>query len=378
MKLTNATTDKRILLAVTVTSTVNSLLHPLAQALADAGWDVHVVSSPGELSRHVLGRPMQVHFVPMRRSVSPLNDIVSLSQMRNTIQRIRPDVVVGSTPKAAMLSMLAARSLGVETRILHLRGARWDGMAGPRRRLLVAADRVAARSATHLLSVSNSLADLVLDSHITKTRPVVLGRGGSKGVDCSIFYPDPAYTFDARHPRLGFAGRLTKDKGIDSLLALHSWLINTHPGSTLEIVGESDAAQPIDAALLARLESSPGVLLTGRLNTEELADHMRRWDILVFPSIREGLPNVVIEAAACGVPTVGWDVTGVRDAVDDRESGYLVSVGSIDDLLAAIDLVLDDEEHEACRHGALSLAEQFDSQVVTQRFVDYIERLVAS
>ena len=372
MRSGTRTTDKRILLAVTVTSTANSLLQPVTQALADAGWDVHVVCSPGQLSDQILSGPAQVHFIRMRRSISPLHDIASLSKMRSTIRRIKPNVVVGSTPKAALLSMFAARSIGVKTRVLQLRGARWDGMAGPRRRLLVAADRLAVRSATHILSVSDSLADLALDSRITNSRPVVLGRGGSKGVDRSMFYPDPAYTFDAKRPRLGFAGRLSKDKGIDSLLAVHSSLLETHPGAILEIVGEIDPVQPIDSVLMNRLMSTPQIILRGRLTPDELAKRMRQWDVLVFPSIREGLPNVVIEAAACGVPTVGWDATGVRDAVDSGKSGELVPIGSIRDLLAALACTLDDEEHRIRRHGALSLADQFDSQTVMQQFVEFM------
>lgn len=305
----------------------------------------------------------------MQRAISPLSDASSLRQWVALIKQLRPEVVVGSTPKAGLLSMVAARIAGAPIRIFQARGARWDGMSGRSASLLRAADRVAAFAATDVVAVSNSLADLFLASKITRSRPIVLGPGGSKGADLKRFTVVDR-PLD-QPPTMGFAGRLAIDKGISDLVECFGRCRQQIPNLQLLVVGDLDASQPIPARLQQALRSGG---IERRPFTKQIETQLQRMDVLVLPSVREGLPNIVMEAAACGVPTAAYNVTGVKDAVAPGITGELAPIGNVQALSdAAVRLLRNPPAPFTLR----TYAEQnFDSTKVTARFIDYLDRRI--
>lgn len=371
----SARRGKRIVLAVTAPLSVNLLIRPVLDGLCAAGWQVHIVCAPGQIDPEVT-RLATVEFIPMERSVSPGRDAGVTLRMARLLGRVRPEVLVGGTPKAAMIAMAAGRLARIPVRVFQVRGARWDGMEGRFGRVLLAADRMTSINATDVLSVSDSLADLMVSRGACKERPTVLGAGGSKGVDTSVFSPADSYHFNPEAPRIGFVGRLSRDKGIDDVLSVYDAVQKAYPGASMSVIGEPDQAQPIPPATLSELTAKPSISWVPRMAPEGVADAMRRMDVLLFPSIREGLPNVVIEAAACGVPTVGWDTTGVRDAVLHGETGYLVPICDRAALAGAVSRALEPERHEDLRQGALQFARsEFSSERVQTAFVEYLDSL---
>ena len=284
----------------------------------------------------------------------------------------RPDIILGASPKAGLLSMLAGKAVGVDKRVFQHWGARWETASGGRRRLLMEADRLSMAAATHVLAVSDSLADLVFAEGLAKSRPVVLGLGGSKGVDRSLFAP--RWKTASEPPTFGFLGRLTPDKGIDELLRAFRIIRSQMPEARLLVGGEVDAANPIPAVTLAALVGSPGVWWLG--GVDNASEFFRQLDVFVFPSLREGLPNVVIEAAASGVPTVAWNVTGVRNAVLPGKTGSLVMPGDVQ--------VLADAAMQWCQQGPLSTvacrewSAHFSQDVVAGHLVEFLEGVLSS
>jgi glycosyltransferase involved in cell wall biosynthesis len=287
-------------------------------------------------------------------------------------------VVIGASPKAGLLAMTAARLTRVPRRIFLHRGARWETLTGHQRRLTMAAERVTCANATDVVAVSDSLADLVVTSGISKRRPVVLGPGGSKGVDLERFTPRPvegagdsAADRGAEPPVLGFVGRLAADKGLDVVLAALAAVRLDAPAARLVIAGDVDAADPPETAILAALSDDPAIELLGWRRDLERVYPL--FDVLVFPSAREGLPNAVIEAAACGVPTVGWTATGVRDAVADGSSGRLVPWRDVWAFAAAVRQVVSPSDRVRWREGARAWAERFDTRLISQLWVRLLE-----
>ncbi len=336
--------------------------------LADAGCQVHVVLGEQLPENAELDPRVQVHVIAMTRSIAPGSDLKALLAWRRLLKQLRPSHVVGATPKAGFLSMLAARSTKVPSRILEVWGGRWDGIEGRRARLLRQTDRMAMQAATEVIAVSHSLADLVVSAGLRRERPIVLGYGGTQGVDLDRFHAADS----APAPSVGFLGRVAADKGIDDLRAVMTLVHAQLPEVQLRVAGDFDSADPIDQQTRAWLETDPRVTLVGHV--AEVPRFLRTISVLCFPSHREGLPNAVIEASASRVPVVGWNVTGTRDAIIDGHTGALVPLGDIPAMAARICALISDDRLRADQGRAARelMAERFESSVVQRAFVDHL------
>lgn len=359
---------RRLVIATTAPQTLRSFVYPQIPALQRAGWSVMVVSSPSGAPEPPAPVGTIVRRIPMARAIDPAADVRALMAWIRLLGRARPDVVMGSTPKAGLLSMTAARATRTPVRVFLHRGARWESERGRRRTLLMELDRLTLAAATHRLAVSRSLAELVVAQGLTPVRPTVLGHGGSKGIDLDYFTPNPARP--ERPPTLGFLGRLSASKGLETALDAYGELRLRDPLARLRIAGELDPADLPPPEVLTRVQATDGIDWIGR--TSDPAAFLRSIDVLVYPSLREGLPNAVIEAAACGVPTVGWKVTGVTDAVDHARTGFLAHPGDATAFIeATVSLALDPPPDiaTACR----TWAAQFDQDTLTSALVNYLD-----
>src|ERR1035438_113401 len=164
------------------------------RALREAGFRVTLVSSPGELLDRTAAREgVESIAIPMQREIAPLADLVSLVRLWWLLLRLRPDMTEFSTPKAGLLGTLAAMLAGVPTRIYMLRGLKVEGTSGFKRRILLAAERVAAFCAQIVLCNSQSMRAEALAMGLAPAAKLnLLGDGSSNGVDVERFSPGPS------------------------------------------------------------------------------------------------------------------------------------------------------------------------------------------
>lgn len=128
------------------------------RALREAGFRVVLISNHGELLYSMAtSEGVEAIAIPMKRGIEPLADVVSLFRLWRLLRRLKPDLVEFSTPKAGLLGTLAARMCGVPRRIYMLRGLKLETTTGLKRRILLAAERLAANSAHVVLCNSESL-----------------------------------------------------------------------------------------------------------------------------------------------------------------------------------------------------------------------------
>lgn len=359
----------RLVVAATIPETIGKFMRVQLPALENAGFEIHVVSSSGNWHGGLPAPSVHRHTIMMSRAISPGSDVVALAQWVQLLRKLRPAMIFGSSPKAGLLSMLAGRLTRVPRRVFLHRGARWETATGAQRRLLMGADKLTMRSATDTIAVSNSLADLLLNERLAEQRPTVLGQGGSKGVNLAVFHPRPASVADARPPTIGFVGRLARDKGLEQLVMVFDLVREARRDATLTIAGYLDWDSPPPSQIMDRIERDPQISWDGP--TSEVPAFLAELDVLVFPSQREGLPNVVLEAAACGVPVVGWDVTGVRDAIKDGESGIIVRHGDVAAMAVAVSEVLARGRGYYSRR-CVRWARAFDEGETTKLIVEYL------
>ena len=176
---------------------------------------------------------------------------------------------------------------------------------------------------------------------------------------------------------VGFVGRLVADKGVADMIVALERAAAANAAATFLVVGGDLAGDALPPELDARLRALPRVVFAGKV--DEPAPYYSIMDVLLFPSHREGLPNVPLEAAASEVPTVGYRVTGVRDAVADGETGHLVTLRDANALGDALVRYLADEGHRAA-HGRAARARvvaKFEQRRTWEAWLSLYERLLA-
>ncbi len=303
------------------------------RALREAGFRVTLISGPGEkLNQTAQKEGVDAIAIPMEREVSLLRDLVSLFRLYRVLRRLKPDLTEFSTPKAGLLGNIAARLTGVPRRVYMLRGLKLGTATGLKRRVLLAAERLAARLAQLVLCNSASLREEALALRIVpEDKLILLGMGSSNGVNTERFAPGPddlraSLGLSADAFVVGFVGRLTRDKGVPELLEAFDAILAAEPRARLLLVGWFDTAEDALAPPLRRkIQEHPQIHCTGFV--EDTAPYYLAMDMMVLPSWREGFPNVVLEASASGIPVITTLCTGSRDAVVPEVTGLLIPPG---------------------------------------------------
>ena len=372
----------RVTFAVTAAPSLSVIVGHV-DYLAEQGWQVDVVV--GEAVDRALFPRAGVHVLRMRRGTSPASDARALAEWRRLLKRLRPDVLVAANPKASLLALAAARSVGVPQRVWWLWDLRhFDRASRMRRRVELAAERLA----TVTIAGSASLADEVVAAGVTH-RPLVLGSGAVAGVDLDVFYPADGPTPEEsgdfldlressratpRPPTVVCAGRLAGDRGLDYLTEIWPQVQSQVPAARLIIAGGSDPLDPPGPAL-EFLIAHPGVEFRGYV--EDVAELLRGCDVLLEPATSAWLPEVVLEAAATAVPTVGWNVPGLRDTVD-AQTGILLSPGDVAGFVDATTALLTDPARARAMGAAARefVAERFERTRVERLFAELLEGLV--
>jgi glycosyltransferase involved in cell wall biosynthesis len=365
--------------ASTIPATVSTFHRELLRQLGAAGYELLVVSSPGP-DLDDLGRQpgVRVEALPMTREVAPRADAVALRRWVGLLRRERPALIVTATPKASLVGLLAARLTRVPRRAYYLGGLRLEGETGARRRVLGAAERLTASCAQVVIVNSPSLAASVGRYRLTApSKLCVIRPASSHGVDAGRFVPrapDPALRsalgLEDGRPVVGFVGRVTADKGVETLVAALRLLRTRGRAVQLLVLGSQDERD--SAGWVSRLQKEADVVLTGHV--ADVRPYLALVDVHVLPSRREGFPNVVLEAGAMGIASVTTRATGAVDAVRDGETGLLVDVDAPDQLADAVERLLDDPGLRS-RLGAAArewVVRDFQPERVVASFVGHI------
>lgn len=334
----------------TAPQTIQRFLTPLIVELKKSGVEVTAISSDegwGTLSKisSVLG--VGFRRVTLTRKISPISDAVALFQIVYHLSKLKPDIVHCHTPKAGLIGVLAARLVRTKFVCYTVRGLPFQTQVGVVKFLLQTSERIACGLAHEVICVSESVRSSLLDCGIGNGRKMTVSGsfGSAQGVDSDERFNRSLMSDKAIEKKknelgiseeycLGFIGRLTPDKGVQDLVDI--WRGIGKQGVRLIIIGadNDERNNGVREALKPLLEDSR-VLFTGVVEDVEL--YYALLDIVVFPSHREGFPNVILEASAMEVPTIGWDVVGVRDAIEHGSTGTLVPKGDISEMVREIE-----------------------------------------
>lgn len=345
---------KRLLIVTTVPETLATILKGQPRHLSSCFEVMLASGSADSLEQVQQVEGIKVHVVPMVRGIHLLTDLRAVLHMVRLIGALRPDAVHSYTPKAGLVTMLAAWLCRVPVRVHTFTGLIFPTAHGLMQRVLIWVDRLICACATKVVPEGEGVKRDLVAFGITRKPLQVIGHGNIAGVDTSWFSPSiPTVVASGEDLRkqLGispddfvfvFVGRLNKDKG---LLELMQAFVDLPASAHLLLVGGLDASAPIAAKVVAAIRDHPQVHELGFVH--DVRPALRAANVLVLPSYREGFPNVVLQAGAMGLPVIATDINGCNEVIEPGFNGWLVEPRNADSLHAAM--------LEACRASAETL-----------------------
>jgi glycosyltransferase involved in cell wall biosynthesis len=348
----------------------------LAQKLRQDGYEVVLLSPPGEFGPKLQALGFSWHAMPMnRRSLNPLRELCVLAWLVRFLQREKPELVHGFTIKSAVYGSLASKFAGVPARINAVAGMGYvftsrDLKARVLRPIVRQLMRSALNGRRNALVLQNPDDVAVFKSaKIVDDRAIWLIKGS--GVNCLRFTARPVPHEDSRAPlRVVLAARLLWDKGIAEYVEAARAL--KAEGRTVKflLAGSPDDGNPASVSKeLVEGWANEG-LLTWLGHVSDMPKMLSEVDVVVLPSYREGLPKTLIEAAACALPLITTDAPGCREVVSNTgEDGLQIPVRDSAALADAIRLL--DDDRKLCRKLGLAAREkalrEFDELIVISK-----------
>ncbi len=380
---------KKIVRSSTIPLTLNTFCSGLMVELSE-DYEVVALSSPGqELDDLALKNGIRTIAIPMERHIAPWRDLVALWRITKALRREKPDMVHSMTPKAGLLTMVAARMASVPLRVHTFTGLVFPTAQGMKRRLLMLTDRVTCACATHIIPEGEGVKSDLLRFGITRKQMKVLGHGNVRGIDLIYYCRTPKIEVEARGIRQSlniprdaftfiFVGRLVADKGIGELVEAFSVLRSLHEDVHLLLVGgEEQDLDPLDSNIRHKIAHDE------HIHQVEWQGDVRPWyvaaDALVLPSYREGFPNVVLEAGAMGLPSIVTDVNGSREIIREGENGTIVPPRNEEELLSAMISFVEDKDKTLTMASKARrlVASRYEQSYVRQCLKDFYNSLLS-
>jgi glycosyltransferase involved in cell wall biosynthesis len=294
------------------------------------------------------------------------------------------DMVITLVPKAGMLGMLVAFFTNISIRVHIFQGEVWASRSGLSRAFLRFCDVLIARLATNILAVSPSERNfLEQEGVVRRGRIQVIKKGSICGVDSDRFKPDERARQDVRaelrfEPSdivCVFLGRLAVEKGIYELARAFKQSLQVQDKLRLLLVGpDEDALAHEILAILGPVAGTRLTMCSYTLSPERL---LACADFHCMPSYREGFGMSIIEAASVGIPSIGTQIYGIEDAIEEGVTGLLVPPRDVKRLSDAITRLAKDKELRrtlgfAARERAIREFAQID---IIPAFKSYIDDL---
>lgn len=316
----------------------------LAKDLRDQGHEVILLSPPGHFQKLLQENGFQlISFSFSRQGINPFYEIWTLWQLIRTYQKVRPDIVHHFTIKPVIYGSLAAHILRIRGTINSITGLGhlFIDPSPVTRFLRVVAKwlyRISLRN-TQVIFENPEDRDIFVKKRLLKAAHTHLILG--TGVDIEKFRPVQK---NNDIPVVLFSSRMLATKGVLEYMEAVRILKQNGLSARFALAGATDPGNPASVTD-GQIESwSQSGLVEWWGWREDMPNTLAQTDIFCLPSYREGVPNALIEACACGLPIVTTDVPGCRDVVTHGVNGLLVPVRDASALAGALETLLTDPE----------------------------------
>lgn len=372
----------KIIRITTVPLSLDKLLEGQLKYMANH-FEVIAVScwEDGYLKKIAEREGVQYHSIEMTRSITPAQDLKALFRMVKFLRQEKPEIVHTHTPKAGIIGMLAAKLAGVPIRLHTVAGLPLMETSGPKRKILNFVEKLTYFCASKVLPNSTGLKDFIIKEKLASPNKLhIVGNGSSNGIDANYFSKDhfSEEFLKALKKNLNisendfvfiFVGRLVKDKGINELITAFSKI--RQKNLKLLLVGSFEQnLDPLEENTLTEINQNPNIISVGWQN--DVRPYFAISDALVFPSYREGFPNVVMQAGAMGLPSIVSDINGCNEIIQNRINGFIVPIKDRENLQIAMQRMLNEENiYEKLQQNARpTIVSQYKREVIWQKIYE--------
>ncbi len=304
------------------------------------------------------------------RKINIISDLLSLVQLAYLFLIKKYDAVHSMTPKAGLLAMIASFLTFTPVRVHCFTGQVWSTKSGLSRLFLKLIDKIIGNLSTQNIVDSKSQYDfLVKENVLNKDKALVFGSGSVSGVDLLKFKPNTKVKSSLRKKLkispssfvFVFLGRLNSDKGIHDLI--NAFILTDLKSAYLLLVG------PDEENISSKFKGNQSnIIFSGLISSPQ--DFLAVSDVLCLPSYREGFGNVVIEAAATGVPSIVSNIYGLSDAIVLNKTGLAHEPHDVQEITKLMKSLFNNRKlvmdlGEAAKKRAIS---EFDSKILVKHW----------
>jgi glycosyltransferase involved in cell wall biosynthesis len=403
---------KKIIRTSTIAMSLNYLLKGQLEFLNQEFEVIAVSGFDDNLKEVEVREKVKVHDLEMQRQISPLKDLISLIKLYFYFKKEQPQIVHSITPKAGLLSMIAAKFAGVPIRMHTFTGLIFPTKKGFFQKLLIFMDKLLCKYATHIYPEGNGVKNDLINYKITNKPLKIIANGNVNGIDVDYFSIHQVSTEQQNQLKneldilpedfvFIFVGRLVSDKGINELveafgkLETGNWRFGEAEkgsfdergmGSKVDFRGSFNCKlllvglletelDPLLPKTLKEIEQNKNIISVGF--QKDVRPYFAISNALVFPSYREGFPNVVMQAGAMGLPSIVTDINGCNEIIIEKYNGLIIPVKNTKAIFEAMKKFLEDEKlyNELQSNARKRVVDNYEQKVVWKAILEEYRKL---
>lgn len=309
--------------------------------LKNSGIDVLVISGgPQKNLNRIIKREgiNHIYIDNLVREIHLAKDVKTLLKLVKIFKKEKPDIVHANTPKASLLSMVAAKICRVENRLYTVTGLRFETTKGIMRNILILMEKITCACATKVIPEGDGVAKVLKRENITKKPLKKIHNGNINGIDLNYFNPclyddkfkssfKERYNISPHDTVLCFIGRLNIDKGIVELVSVFTKIICSKTNLKLFLIGEiEEGSNQLPMKIVDMIHNTENIIFTGW--QDDVRPFLSISDLFIFPSHREGFPNVLLQAGAMKVPILTTNVNGAEEIIQEGINGSIIPINN--------------------------------------------------
>jgi glycosyltransferase involved in cell wall biosynthesis len=323
---------------------------------------------------------MHLKNILISRSINPFMDFISSIQLVYQIKVFKPDLIISTTPKGGLIATLSNLLCHIP-RIHILTGIIWSDQ---QKSLLIKItkyiDILNFKYSDKIYVDSKSQISFLTNHKIFQNKLTLISNGSIKGVDLNKFKFNKFKNVETRNKLnlsqntkiILFLGRISPEKGISTFLKIIKEITNEGYNIKGLIVGQDEKN-----ILKKYIKTNPDFYKYFKYfeYTLEPENFLNISDLVLIPSSREGFCQVAIEASACEVPVIGFNVIGLKDSIKNNVSGFLIEYNNYKNLKEKIKLFIENRNYKKVfgKKGREFVKLNFDKEIVIKQLISQIE-----